>query len=98
MHKAIRADTNANELGHRHFLRDGFMSSLSTCPAIERDPKKLSGAWMFRGTRVPVATLFENLRDGWTVVQFLNWFPGVERWQAERVLDHQSQALTELVA
>ena len=74
------------------------MSSWSTCPAVERDPKKLSGTWVFRGTRVPVATLFENLRDGGTIGQFLDWFPGVERWQIECVLDHQSQALKELVA
>lgn len=74
------------------------MSSWNTCPAVEQDPKKLSGAWVFRGTRVPVATLFENLRDGGTIDQFLGWFPGVERWQVEGVLDHQSQALKEFVA
>ena len=69
------------------------MTSWKTCPAIERDPDKVSGAWVFRGTRVPVAALFENLRDGATVEQFLDWFPGVERWQAESVLDHESQDL-----
>ncbi len=74
------------------------MSDWHRCPAVERDPKKLSGIWVFRSTRVPVATLFENLRDGGTIDQFLNWFPGVERWQVERVLDHQSQALKELIA
>lgn len=74
------------------------MSDWNTCPAVERDPKKLSGTWVFRGTRVPVATLFENLRDGGTIDQFLDWFPGVERRQVERVLDHQSQALKELIA
>ena len=69
------------------------MTSWKTCPAIERDPDKVSGAWVFRGTRVPVAALFENLRDGATVEQFLDWFPGVERWQAESVLDHESRGL-----
>ena len=34
----------------------------ATCPAVERDPEKLSGALVFRGTRMPVATLFENLQ------------------------------------
>lgn len=69
------------------------MASWNTCPAIERDPEKVSGAWVFRGTRVPVAALFENLKDGATVEQFLDWFPGVERWQAESVLDHERRDL-----
>jgi uncharacterized protein (DUF433 family) len=54
--------------------------------AVERDPEKVSGAWVFRGTRVPVAALFENLRDGATVDEFLAWFPGVEQGQVEAVL------------
>ena len=65
------------------------MTSWNTCPAIEQDPDKVSGAWVFRGTRVPVAALFENLKDGATLEQFLDWFPGVERWQAESVLDRE---------
>ena len=69
------------------------MASWNTCTAIERDPDKVSGAWVFCGTRVPVAALFENLKDGATVEQFLEWFPGVERWQAERVLDHERRDL-----
>ncbi len=69
------------------------MPSWNTCPAIERDPEKVSGAWVFCGTRVPVAALFENLKDGATVEQFLDWFPGVERWQAESVLDHERRDL-----
>ena len=39
------------------------MSTWKTCPAVERDPEKVSGAWVFRGTRVPVSALFENLRE-----------------------------------
>ena len=73
------------------------MVTWTTCSAIERDPEKVSGAWVFRGTRVPVAALFENLRDGATIEQFLNWFPGVERWQVESVLDHETQDLKDSV-
>ena len=40
------------------------MIDWSTCPAVERDSERVSGAWVFRGTRVPVAALFENLEDG----------------------------------
>ncbi len=68
------------------------------CPAVEQDPDKVSGAWLFRGTRVPVSSLFENLRDGATVEQFLDWFPGVERWQVESVLDHETRSLKDVAA
>ena len=36
----------------------------SQCPAVESIPGKISGAWVFRGTRTPVAVVFENLEDG----------------------------------
>jgi uncharacterized protein (DUF433 family) len=66
--------------------------------AVERSPEILSGAWRFRGTRVPVAALFENLRDGATVAEFLAWFPGVTREQVEEVLDYEVHALQSSVA
>ena len=59
--------------------------------AIVRDNLTLSGAWVFRGTRIPVTALFENLRDGATIDEFLAWFPGVSRPQIEAVLDHEAQ-------
>lgn len=65
-----------------------------TLDVIERDPDKVSGAWVFRGTRVPVTALFENLRDGATVDEFLEWFPGVKREQVEALLDHELETLT----
>ena len=74
------------------------MANWETCEAVERHPKKVSGTWIFRGTRVPVSALFENLKDGASIVQFLEWFPGVERWQVETVLDHEAKALTEPVS
>ena len=58
--------------------------------AVERHSDKVSGAWVFRGTRVPVAALFENLRDGATIEEFLAWFPGVERSQVEAVLESEA--------
>jgi uncharacterized protein (DUF433 family) len=65
------------------------------CDAVERDPTKLGGTWIFKGTRVPVRALFENLEDGATVDLFLEWFPGVERRQVEAVLEHAAGSLTE---
>ena len=74
------------------------MRTWKNCPAVERDPEKVSGIWLFSSTRVPVASLFENLKDGATIDQFLNWFPGVERWQVENVLDHETRNLKDSVA
>ncbi len=62
---------------------------------LERAPDRVSGAWVFRGTRVPVAALLENVRDGATVDEFLAWFPGVTRTQVETVLDAGVDALLE---
>jgi uncharacterized protein (DUF433 family) len=62
-------------------------SALSS--VIERDPMKVSGKWVFKGTRVPVSALFENLRDGASVDEFLEWFPGVQREQVVVVLNHE---------
>ena len=55
---------------------------------------KVSGAWLFKGTRVPVAALFENLESGAIVDDFLEWFPGVLREQVESVLKHAEQSLS----
>jgi uncharacterized protein (DUF433 family) len=69
------------------------MLDWTACTAVERSPEKVSGAWLFRGTRVPVKTLFENLEDGATVDQFLEWFPGVTRAQALAVLEFAEASL-----
>ena len=69
------------------------MLDWSQCAAVERIAGKVSGAWLFKGTRVPVAALFENLEDGATVDNFLEWFPGVTREQVEAVLEHAGQSL-----
>ena len=63
-----------------------------TCPVVERDPQRVSGAWVFRGTRVPVAALFENLEDGAQVSQFVEWFPGVTPEQVRAVLEHAARS------
>jgi uncharacterized protein (DUF433 family) len=68
------------------------MLDWSSCQAVERDDAKLSGAWVFRGTRVPVSALFENLEGGATIDQFLQWFPGVTRAHADAVLEHAARS------
>ncbi len=69
------------------------MNDWSTCPAVERDPQKLGGVWVFRGTRVPVAALFENLEDGVQLSEFISWFPGVTLEQVKTVLEHVTHTL-----
>ena len=59
------------------------MLDWSQCPAVERVPGKVGGAWLFKGTRVPVRALFENLEAGARVDEFLEWFLGVTREQVE---------------
>jgi len=69
------------------------MIDWSQCPEVERNPAKVSGAWLFRGTRVPVKALFENIEGGATVDEFLEWFQGVERAQVDAVLEHAQRSL-----
>jgi uncharacterized protein (DUF433 family) len=69
------------------------MLDWSQCPAVERVPGKVSGAWLFKRTRVPVRALFENLEAGARVDEFLEWFPGVTREQVELVLRHAERSL-----
>ncbi|MGH9842473.1 MAG: DUF433 domain-containing protein [Blastocatellia bacterium] len=71
------------------------MMDWTLCTAVERDPEKVSGSWVFRGTRVPVAALFENLEGGASIEDFLSWFPGVSREQVLAVLKYTVQALKE---
>ena len=68
------------------------MIDWSSCLAVERNPESVSGAWVFRGTRVPVSTLFENLEDGALVSQFVEWFPGVTLEQVRTVLEHAARS------
>jgi uncharacterized protein (DUF433 family) len=68
------------------------MLDWQTCPAVERDPQKVSGAWVFRDTRVPVSALFENIEGGATVDQFLQWFPGTTREQVDACSSTQRAA------
>ncbi len=70
------------------------MLDWSHCSAVERSAAKMSGVWAFRGTRVPVKSLFGNLEDGATVDEFLEWFPGVGREQDLAVLAFAEQSLT----
>ena len=74
------------------------MTDWETCPAVERTPGKVSGAWVFTGTRIPLYTLYENLAAGATVDEFVEWFPGVDQEQVVTVLHHEADALRKALA
>ncbi len=63
----------------------------SQCPAVESVPGKVSGEWVFRDTRLPVATVVENLED-LTVEEVMEQFD-VTREQIAAVLDFVAQSL-----
>jgi uncharacterized protein (DUF433 family) len=64
----------------------------SACPTVESVPGKVSGAWVFRGTRMPVATIFENLEDGMSIEEIMEQFV-VTREQVAAVLDFAARSL-----
>jgi len=69
---------------------------LSQCPAVESIPGKRSGAWVFRGTRMPVSTIFENLQD-MSVDELVDEF-GVTREQVDAVLQFVARSTEAEVA
>jgi uncharacterized protein (DUF433 family) len=64
----------------------------SQCPAVESVPGKVSGAWVFRGTRMPVQTVFENLEAGMSVGEITEVFD-VTSDEVKAVLKFASQSL-----
>ena len=62
----------------------------SQCPAVESIPGKVSGAWVFRGTRVPVSAIFENLKDS-PIEEILENFH-ITREQVLTVLDFAAKS------
>jgi uncharacterized protein (DUF433 family) len=65
----------------------------SQCAAVESVPGKVSGAWVLRGTRMPVATIFENLEAGASLDDILSWFDGLDREQVRAVIDFAARSL-----
>jgi len=64
------------------------MIDWANCSAVENNQEILSGAWVFKGTRIPVSSLFTNLEDGATTEEFVQWFPGLTMEQVDSVLEH----------
>ena len=62
------------------------------CPSVESIPGKVSGAWVFRGTRMPVATVFDNLEARPSIEDIMEWFD-LTREQVTTVLDFAARSL-----
>jgi len=65
----------------------------SQCPAVESVPGKVSGAWVFKDTRMPVSAVFENLEDGITIDELVALYDGPTREQIQAVLDFAARSL-----
>ena len=69
------------------------MIDWSKCPGVERISGKVSGAWLFTDSRLPVSALFENLEAGATVEEFMEWFQMEDEWKVRAVLKHVVDSL-----
>jgi uncharacterized protein (DUF433 family) len=67
----------------------------SQCPAVESIPGKVSGAWVLRGTRMPVSVIFENLEAGANIDDIMNWFEGLDRSKVKAVIEFAARSLDE---
>ena len=64
----------------------------SQCPAVESVPDRRGGAWVFRNTRMPVATIFENLELGTSIEEIIERYD-VTREQIQAVLEFAARSL-----
>lgn len=67
----------------------------SQCPVVESVPGKVSGAWVLRGTRMPVSVIFDNLEAGANIDDIMNWFEGLDREQVKAVIEFVSRSLND---
>jgi uncharacterized protein (DUF433 family) len=88
-------DFLANALDALSDSSGGHMGALdwSQCSAVESVPGKVSGAWVFRNTRMPVAAVFENLEDGVTTDELVDLYAGLTRDHVKAVLDFAARSL-----
>jgi uncharacterized protein (DUF433 family) len=65
----------------------------SQCPVVESVPGKVSGAWVLKGTRMPVSAIFENLEAGANIDDIMEWFAGLDRSHVEAVIEFAVRSL-----
>ncbi|MBC8164796.1 MAG: DUF433 domain-containing protein [Bryobacteraceae bacterium] len=71
------------------------MASLdwSLCPPVESVPGKMGGAWVLKGTRMPVSAIFENIEAGASIDNIMEWFDGLDREQVKAVIAFAARSL-----
>src|SRR5262249_54354709 len=76
-------------------VKEQVMANLdwSQCPAVESVPGKVSGAWVLKGTRMPVSAIFENLEAGANIDNILEWYDGLDREQVKAVIEFAARSL-----
>jgi uncharacterized protein (DUF433 family) len=65
----------------------------SQCEAVESVPGKVSGAWVLRGTRMPVSAIFDNIAAGASIDDLMEWFDGLDREQVKAVIEFAARSL-----
>ena len=65
-------------------------AGLSLLEVFSQDPEVMSGASVFKGTRIPAQTFFDHLDHGGTLEEFLEWYDGVTREQLEAAAEIRS--------
>ena len=65
----------------------------SRCPAVESVPGKVSGAWVLKGTRMPVSAIFDNLEAGATLDNIMEWYDGLNREQVKTVIEFAAHSV-----
>lgn len=65
----------------------------SQYPAVESVPGKVSGAWVLKGTRMPVSAIFENLEAGANLEDLMQWYDGLDREQVKAVIEFVARSL-----
>ena len=70
----------------------------SQCSAVESVPGKVSGAWVLKGTRMPVSAIFENLEAGANIDNILEWYDGLDREQVKAVIEFAARSVDQAPA
>jgi len=68
----------------------------SQCSVVESVPGKVSGAWVLKGTRMPVSAIFENLEAGANIDDIMQWYDGLDREQVKAVIEFAVRSLDRL--
>lgn len=80
------------ELVRKRATAPGFID-WSQCNVVESVPGKVSGAWVLKGTRMPVSAIFENLEAGANIDEIMEWFHGLDKAQVQEVIEFAARSL-----